>query len=183
MSCSSFHHRYDTLEKERKGHLGHILERRQPKSEMEDKRMGVAAVLKERSSKPQDEIEATRRKAIKKEAQRKEKTQHNKTEGNTKKGVRRDHTAFSPHALPHIPQYQGVPIYEYAIDSSKEKPWLDPGADLSDYFNYGFNEATWRAYAGKQARVRESLPALAAEAMLNPPTGSAKAGGPSGKGP
>ena len=24
-----------------------------------------------------------------------------------------------------------------------EKPWRKPGADVSDYFNYGFNEDTW----------------------------------------
>jgi len=24
-----------------------------------------------------------------------------------------------------------------------DKPWRKPGADVSDYFNYGFNEDTW----------------------------------------
>lgn len=28
-----------------------------------------------------------------------------------------------------------------------DKPWLKPGANLSDYFNYGFNEKTWNEYA------------------------------------
>jgi hypothetical protein len=28
------------------------------------------------------------------------------------------------------------------------------GADITDYFNYGFNEDTWRAYAAKQAQLR-----------------------------
>ncbi|KAI4889999.1 hypothetical protein NFI96_010854, partial [Prochilodus magdalenae] len=31
------------------------------------------------------------------------------------------------------------------------------GADLSDYFNYGFNEDTWKVYCDKQRRLRMSL--------------------------
>ena len=30
-----------------------------------------------------------------------------------------------------------------------------PGADITDYFNYGFNEHTWRAYCAKQKQMRE----------------------------
>lgn len=29
-----------------------------------------------------------------------------------------------------------------------------PGADITDYFNYGFNEETWRAYCERQKRLR-----------------------------
>ncbi|CAB1324132.1 unnamed protein product [Coregonus sp. 'balchen'] len=28
------------------------------------------------------------------------------------------------------------------------------GSDLSDYFNYGFNEDSWKAYCEKQRRLR-----------------------------
>lgn len=28
------------------------------------------------------------------------------------------------------------------------------GADITDYFNYGFNEDTWTKYCKKQARLR-----------------------------
>lgn len=34
---------------------------------------------------------------------------------------------------------------------------LCPGADLSDYFNYGFNEETWKAYCEKQRRLQLGL--------------------------
>ncbi len=34
------------------------------------------------------------------------------------------------------------------------------GADLSDYFNYGFNEDTWKAYCEKQKRLRMGLDIL-----------------------
>lgn len=35
--------------------------------------------------------------------------------------------------------------------------WVLTGADLSDYFNYGFNEDTWKAYCEKQKRLRMGL--------------------------
>lgn len=35
-----------------------------------------------------------------------------------------------------------------------EKPWRKPGTDISDYFNYGFDEFTWALYAAKQESVR-----------------------------
>lgn len=37
---------------------------------------------------------------------------------------------------------------------------INAGADLSDYFNYGFNEDTWKAYCDKQRRLRMSLEIL-----------------------
>ncbi|KAK3542657.1 hypothetical protein QTP86_031895 [Hemibagrus guttatus] len=38
----------------------------------------------------------------------------------------------------------------------EEKPWRKPGADLSDYFNYGFNEDTWKSYCDKHRKLRMS---------------------------
>ncbi len=35
--------------------------------------------------------------------------------------------------------------------------YLCVGADLSDYFNYGFNEDTWKAYCEKQKKLRMGL--------------------------
>lgn len=51
----------------------------------------------------------------------------------------------------------GVPVLEVDMESFEEKPWRKPGADLSDYFNYGFNEDTWKSYCEKQKRVRMGL--------------------------
>ncbi|CAM6031341.1 unnamed protein product, partial [Sphagnum compactum] len=48
----------------------------------------------------------------------------------------------------------GVPAHEFSIDSLDEKPWRKPGADITDYFNYGFNEDTWRAYCERQKHYR-----------------------------
>lgn len=46
----------------------------------------------------------------------------------------------------------GVPATEYNLDSLEDKPWRKPGADITDYFNYGFSEDTWRAYCDRQKR-------------------------------
>ncbi|XP_063075275.1 pre-mRNA 3'-end-processing factor FIP1 isoform X2 [Engraulis encrasicolus] len=51
----------------------------------------------------------------------------------------------------------GVPVLEVEMESFEEKPWRKPGADLSDYFNYGFNEDTFKAYCDKQKRIRMGL--------------------------
>lgn len=56
------------------------------------------------------------------------------------------------------------------IDALTDKPWQKPGADLSDYFNYGyinlnflnpfiflfrFEETSWRKYSEKQRTLRD----------------------------
>ncbi|XP_016311761.1 pre-mRNA 3'-end-processing factor FIP1-like [Sinocyclocheilus anshuiensis] len=51
-------------------------------------------------------------------------------------------------------------VLQVDVESFEEKPWRKPGADLSDYFNYGFNEDTWKAYCDKQRRLRMSLEIL-----------------------
>lgn len=41
------------------------------------------------------------------------------------------------------------------VDDHADKPWNRPGEDITDYFNYGFNEATWKEYIAKQKRLRD----------------------------
>ncbi|XP_049444507.1 pre-mRNA 3'-end-processing factor FIP1 [Epinephelus fuscoguttatus] len=41
-----------------------------------------------------------------------------------------------------------------AVPVRKEKPWRKPGADITDYFNYGFDEESWNAYCKKHAKAR-----------------------------
>lgn len=53
------------------------------------------------------------------------------------------------------------PITEVNIDTDlpaeHERPWRRPGADISDYFNYGFDEFTWALYAQKQENLRNEF--------------------------
>lgn len=46
------------------------------------------------------------------------------------------------------PMFHGKSIYEIDIDKDLEsRPWRDKDADLTDYFNYGLTEETWKRYA------------------------------------
>ena len=51
--------------------------------------------------------------------------------------------------------YDGEPVTKIDPEVLKEKPWRRPGADISDYFNYGFNEYTWMEYLDRQEKWRE----------------------------
>lgn len=53
-----------------------------------------------------------------------------------------------------VGQIQGKDAYELDLDNLEEKPWRKPGADITDYFNYGFNEHTWKQYCQKQLSLR-----------------------------
>lgn len=61
---------------------------------------------------------------------------------------------FSIEEFEQIGTINGIPAHEYNLDSLEDKPWRKPGADITDYFNYGFNEETWRAYCERQKRMR-----------------------------
>ncbi|KAI5189687.1 hypothetical protein NEMIN01_0640 [Nematocida minor] len=45
--------------------------------------------------------------------------------------------------------------YTVECDNLTDKPWNKPGEDITDYFNYGFNEHTWKEYLAKQKRLRD----------------------------
>lgn len=61
---------------------------------------------------------------------------------------------FSIDEFESVGSINGIPAQEYNLDSLEDKPWRKPGADITDYFNYGFNEDTWRAYCERQKRMR-----------------------------
>lgn len=54
----------------------------------------------------------------------------------------------------------GKPILATDMDNdfpTDDKPWRRPGSDISDYFNYGFDEFTWASYVLKQQDVRREV--------------------------
>lgn len=55
--------------------------------------------------------------------------------------------------------------FGYDIAQMERRPWDDPGAKQSDYFNYGFNETSWRLYCAMQTEGEESLLAKANEML------------------
>lgn len=56
-----------------------------------------------------------------------------------------------------VKQEEYTNLLELDIESLEEKPWRKPGALLSDYFNYGFDEATWKFYVQKQHDMRGEI--------------------------
>ncbi|KAL3930580.1 MAG: hypothetical protein SGPRY_001478 [Prymnesium sp.] len=40
------------------------------------------------------------------------------------------------------------------LDSLPDKPWRNASVDVTDYFNYGFTEDTWRLYCQRQQELR-----------------------------
>ena len=76
---------------------------------------------------------------------------------------------FSIDEFETIGTINGIPAHEYNLDQLEEKPWRQPGADITDYFNYGFNEETWRAYCERQKRMRSES---GAGLILNSGTGA-----------
>ncbi|KZO89394.1 hypothetical protein CALVIDRAFT_532121 [Calocera viscosa TUFC12733] len=51
-------------------------------------------------------------------------------------------------------------IYEVELQSLTEKPWRQSGSDLSDWFNYGFDEISWEAYCLRKTELAELCAAL-----------------------
>ncbi|KAL4868650.1 Fip1 motif-domain-containing protein [Aspergillus spectabilis] len=63
------------------------------------------------------------------------------------------------HANPIHPA-TGKPIMVTDMDvdfPEDDKPWRRPGTDLTDYFNYGFDEFTWASYVIKQQELRKEV--------------------------
>jgi Fip1 motif len=51
-------------------------------------------------------------------------------------------------------QRQGRTAFDIRVDELEDAPWRRQGADLSDFFNYGFTEQAWRVYCLQQLRIR-----------------------------
>ncbi|WFD19997.1 cleavage polyadenylation factor subunit fip1 [Malassezia caprae] len=60
-------------------------------------------------------------------------------------------------------------IYQVDIESLPEKPWRRPGAKLSDWFNYGFDEHTWALWCAKKNMMSDSRAALGTEVEAQAP--------------
>ena len=79
------------------------------------------------------------------------------------------HTStIDPNANPVHPA-TGKPILSTDFDtdftSEASKPWRKPGADITDFFNYGFDEFTWASYCLKhQQEMPKELSEIKAQA-------------------
>ena len=81
-------------------------------------------------------------------------------------------------------------LLTFLLDFEDDKPWRKPGTDMTDYFNYGFDEFTWASYCLKQEALKKEAKEQKkqVEEMQNffgntaapaaAPTGMASMGGP-----
>lgn len=46
-------------------------------------------------------------------------------------------------------------IVDVDIDSFEQKAWTHPGADITDYFNFGFDEESWRSFCQSLDQLRQ----------------------------
>lgn len=61
-----------------------------------------------------------------------------------------------PSINPNMPGIvDGRSILEYDLTAMAEKPWRRPGSDISDWFNYGFDEISWEAYCYRRRDLGE----------------------------
>jgi pre-mRNA 3'-end-processing factor FIP1 len=55
----------------------------------------------------------------------------------------------------------GRPITSTDLDTDfpteEDKPWRLPGTDITDFFNYGFDEFSWASYCIKQQELRKDI--------------------------
>ncbi|KHJ91837.1 hypothetical protein OESDEN_08287, partial [Oesophagostomum dentatum] len=54
-----------------------------------------------------------------------------------------------------VPTINDKPIYDIDLAQMEDRPWRKPGADITDYFNYGFTEDTWNTYCERQKKLRQ----------------------------
>lgn len=78
------------------------------------------------------------------------------------------HTStIDPNADPTHPS-TGKPIQATDFDADfpgeSSKPWRKPGSDITDYFNYGFDEFTWASYCLKQQQMPKEISEIKAQA-------------------
>lgn len=55
------------------------------------------------------------------------------------------------------PQKDSRADRSYTDFPDDDKPWRRPGTDMTDYFNYGFDEFTWASYCLKQTTMRKEV--------------------------
>ena len=62
--------------------------------------------------------------------------------------------------------FDGRSILEIDLASLAEKGWRRPGSDISDWFNYGFDEISWEAYCHRRRDMGDLANVLKANVLV-----------------
>jgi len=60
----------------------------------------------------------------------------------------------------------GRSIFEVDIAAMSDKPWRRPGSDISDWFNYGFDELSWEAYCYRRRDLGDMATVLKGNVLV-----------------
>jgi pre-mRNA 3'-end-processing factor FIP1 len=72
-----------------------------------------------------------------------------------------------PQIDPDVPgTYDGRSILEVDLNGLADKGWRRPGSDISDWFNYGFDEISWEAYCYRRRDMGELANVLKANVLV-----------------
>jgi pre-mRNA 3'-end-processing factor FIP1 len=63
--------------------------------------------------------------------------------------------------------FNGQSILEVDLSALADKPWRRPGSDLSDWFNYGFDELSWEAYCHLRRDIGDLATTLKANVIVS----------------
>lgn len=73
---------------------------------------------------------------------------------NAKSDSQTEQTENNNRTLVPTPSQNRENIFDAEYLETGDRPWNKPGADITDYFNYGFTDKTWEAYHYKQKKKR-----------------------------
>lgn len=68
-----------------------------------------------------------------------------------------------------VGMFDGRSILEVDLSAMADKPWRRPGSDISDWFNYGFDELSWEAYCHRRREIGEVANVLKANVIVSLP--------------
>ena len=66
--------------------------------------------------------------------------------------------------------FDGRSILELDLSALAEKQWRRPGSDISDWFNYGFDELSWEAYCYRRRDLGELANVLKPNVIVSLPS-------------
>ena len=80
-------------------------------------------------------------------------------------------TATAPPSHPQIDPdvpgtFSGQSILEVDLNALADKAWRRPGSDISDWFNYGFDEISWEAYCHRRKEMGDTANMLKAAVLV-----------------
>lgn len=61
----------------------------------------------------------------------------------------------------------GRTIFDVDLAAMADKPWRRPGADISDWFNYGFDEISWEAYIYRRRELGDMASVLKTNVIVS----------------